>query len=511
MTLPRVRLGNLYRAHALISQKSFGYRRPNSSVSSAWPWKQIRRLSSEIPGASSIPDNPETLKALQNDKSICSTASPSTQLNSSVHGEEHESTDFVNLDGSENLLEDLLEDPSDLSQPISIRKYETFEDESFYEQVHIKPFNKYPAYWLRDNCQCSSCIHPDTRQRMVSSFEIHKKIYAKSIYKLPSGHIQVKWSDGHIGKYPISWLESHQFPHETQMSNKVLTFRKYKHSRNSEFHPSVDFEAVMNTNEGLTVWLQHVIDWGYCLVKGVPVTPEATEKLLKRIAFIRETHYGGFWDFTSDLTFKDTAYTDEALGGHTDNTYFSDPARLQLFHLLEHTQGEGGKTLLVDGFYAAWRMLAEDPQNVEAFTDYAQPWHSSGNEHVSIQPYRHFPVFERDPTSARLLRIRWNNYDRAAKIDWTPAMAMHWYRAARYWNAIISRKSIQKWLQLEPGTALLFDNWRMLHGRSEFTGKRRMCGGYINNDDFVSRFRLLKNGRENVLDEIGTYTTRLSF
>jgi len=25
---------------------------------------------------------------------------------------------------------------------------------------------------------------------------------------------------------------------------------------------------------------------------------------------------------------------------------------------------------------------------------------------------------------------------------------------------------------------LVFDNWRVLHGRSAFTGKRRMCGGY---------------------------------
>lgn len=108
----------------------------------------------------------------------------------------------------------------------------------------------------------------------------------------------------------------------------------------------------------------------------------------------------------------------------------------------------------MDGFYAAWRMLLEDPQNVEAFTDYAQPWHSSGNEHVSIQPYRYFPVFERDPTNARLMRIRWNNYDRAAKIDWTSKMAMHWYKAARYWNALIHRRNHQKWLQLEPGTAL---------------------------------------------------------
>lgn len=77
----------------------------------------------------------------------------------------------------------------------------------------------------------------------------------------------------------------------------------------------------------------------------------------------------------------------------------------------------------------------------------------------------------------------------------------------------------------------VFDNWRMLHGRSEFTGKRRLCGGYstffflssyyqqkltycflilVNNDDFLSRFRLLKNGREKVLNDIGTYSTRQS-
>jgi len=31
---------------------------------------------------------------------------------------------------------------------------------------------------------------------------------------------------------------------------------------------------------------------------------------------------GKFWDFTSDLSRGDTAYTTLALGAHTDNTYF---------------------------------------------------------------------------------------------------------------------------------------------------------------------------------------------
>jgi trimethyllysine dioxygenase len=44
---------------------------------------------------------------------------------------------------------------------------------------------------------------------------------------------------------------------------------------------------------------------------------------------------------------------------------------------------------------------------------------------------------------------------------------------------------------LRPGEALLFDNWRVLHGRAAFTGDRRMCGGYLNREDVESRLRQL--------------------
>lgn len=76
----------------------------------------------------------------------------------------------------------------------------------------------------------------------------------------------------------------------------------------------------------------------------MPATPEATRTLLEQIGPIRNTHYGnhsclmslkwltyvntstgGFYDFTSDLSSKDTAYTSESLESHTDTTYFTDP------------------------------------------------------------------------------------------------------------------------------------------------------------------------------------------
>lgn len=38
----------------------------------------------------------------------------------------------------------------------------------------------------------------------------------------------------------------------------------------------------------------------------------------------------------------------------------------------------------------------------------------------------------------------------------------------------------------------VFDNNRVLHGRSAFTGNRRLCGAYVNHDDYRSRLAVLQ-------------------
>ena len=154
------------------------------------------------------------------------------------------------------------------------------------------------------------------------------------------------------------------------------------------------------------------------------------------------------------MSFKDTAYTNEFLGAHTDNTYFTDPARLQLFHLLSHTGGEGGASLLVDGFKAAEILYKENPMHGKALSKYNQPFHSSGNEDTCIQPLQQYPVLGIHPEYRRLFQVRWNNYDRAAKKDWAIRQQDEWYEAARHYNDIIERPEMQLWDQLKPGSAL---------------------------------------------------------
>lgn len=197
---------------------------------------------------------------------------------------------------------------------------------------------------------------------------------------------------------------------------------------------------------------------------------------------------------------KDTAYTNIALEAHTDTTYFSDPAGLQAFHVLSHTEGEGGASLLVDGFKAAADLKAQDKKAYQILSTVKVHAHASGNQGISIQPYRGFPVLEHEAATECLLRVRWNTSDRAGielPIPTTPV----WYEAARKFDALLKNEEYEYWEKLAPGTLLIFDNWRVLHGRSAFTGLRRVCGGYINRDDWISRYKMLVN-EERVLKEL---------
>ena len=167
---------------------------------------------------------------------------------------------------------------------------------------------------------------------------------------------------------------------------------------------------------------------------------------------------GGFWQFTSDLAIKDTAYTQLALPAHTDTAYFTDPVGLHSFHLLSHTGGEGGASLLVDGFGAAEMLRAESPEAFDALCRIKIRWHASGNEGVNIMPDRSFPVLTlAEPQTgeeAKVSQVRWNNDDRAAIQADDPLQVAEFYAAARKWVEILRRPTCQYWQQLKPGTFL---------------------------------------------------------
>ncbi|KAH7400691.1 hypothetical protein DE146DRAFT_653664 [Phaeosphaeria sp. MPI-PUGE-AT-0046c] len=353
----------------------------------------------------------------------------------------------------------------------------------------------------RDNCQCQSCVHDATKQRLLDTFTIPKDIQINEHDLLDTNNVKIKWSDGHESVYPCAFLAriAHK-KHSMASTRQGLTRPYYWDASIAQDPPRVLF----NQEDRMLAMLQKIRTHGFCYVDDVPHSdPSATEELLRSIAFIRETHYGGFYDFTADLASKDTAYTNIALEAHTDTTYFSDPAGLQAFHLLSHTDGEGGASLLVDGFQVAKQLRRINRKAYKILSTVEVHSHASGNDGISIQPYRGFPVLEHGPANDTLLRVRWNSADRAS-IELPIGQVEKWYDAARVFDALLKKKENEYWEQLTPGRVLIFDNWRVMHGRSAFTGKRRICGGYINRDDWISRYKMEHFGRDKVLEALAT-------
>ncbi|EFX03610.1 serine/threonine-protein phosphatase 2b catalytic subunit [Grosmannia clavigera kw1407] len=354
-----------------------------------------------------------------------------------------------------------------------------------------------PNIWLR---YVSYCL-------FWNEFGIPANIRARDVVADEKG-LNVTWSgDNHKSSYPWDFLQFYQ--ENNFRAPEPVEFHYWGRSIEQD-PPSVAYDSVMKADSdvGVAKLTDLIRRFGFAFVDGTPsADPEDTRRLLERIAFIRVTHYGGFYDFVPDLAMADTAYTNLALPAHTDTTYFTDPAGLQAFHLLSHQsppgqQGQlGGESLLVDGFHAARLLQHEDPAAFDVLTRVRLPWHASGNAGITIAPDQRYPVLELDDAKA-VHRVRWNNDDRGVVPFDGYIDPVRWYDAARRWSAILQRPDVEYWTQLTPGRVLIFDNWRVMHGRRAFVGLRRICGGYTARDDFISRWRNTNYPRAQVLKQV---------
>ncbi|KAK0674022.1 putative Trimethyllysine dioxygenase [Cercophora samala] len=365
-----------------------------------------------------------------------------------------------------------------------------------------------PYFWLRDNCRCASCINQDTRQRNFNTFAIPADIKPSNVSSTSEG-VFVKWSDGHESQYDWDFIQ--HYVKEDKRDRSVTHDQHYWGAEIASNQPTVSYNDVMNSEQGVAELTAKIQKYGFSFIDSTPHhDPDLTRQVLERIAFIRLTHYGGFYDFIPDLAMADTAYTNLALPAHTDNTYFTDPSGLQAFHLLSHTPppgvsaetAQGGASLLVDGFNAARVLKKEDPKAYEILTKVRLPWHASGNAGITITPDKLYPVLEVDGETGELNRVRWNNDDRGVVPFGEGYTPEEWYGAARKWDEILRRGESEFWVQLTPGRVLVFDNWRVMHGRSAFEGIRRICGAYINRDDWISRWRNTNFDRKKVLNSV---------
>lgn len=343
--------------------------------------------------------------------------------------------------------------------------------------------------WLRDHCRSASCYNSKTNQRNLDTASIELRIKPVKT-RIDEENLFLTWPDGHVTRYNLAWLAENSYEGQKQSAVQPRILWNSDIYTNAKV-PSASWEKFMSCDEELKRFLKNFLLYGIAFVEDVPATLDATEIVTQRVSLIRETMYGRMWNFTSDFSRGDTAYTKLALDRHTDTSYFQEPCGIQVFHCLRH-EGTGGRTLLVDGFNAADTVLQESPENSELLSrvpikhEYIENQGRHRNHMIGIGP-----VLNVYPWNNEVYMIRYNNYDRAA-INTVPRdVVQRWYVAHRQLTTELRKPENELWVKLKPGKVLFIDNWRVLHGRESFTGLRQLCGCYLTRDDVLNTARSL--------------------
>lgn len=302
------------------------------------------------------------------------------------------------------------------------------------------------------------------------------------------------------------------------------------------------------SSAGQLAALRQLRDYGFTLVTGTPPTMEGTASACGRIGPPRPTLYArgdGMWRTevrpetavplpssssssssatTSEGTFNDTAYSTLALPAHTDGCYWADQPGLQAFHCLR-ADPHGGHSLLLDGIALAERLRAAHPATFAFFASVELPFHHTDASTHLLQWRR---VITLADDGATVSGFSWNNDDRAPLTlrryeplrlaaatllkpaaggavaaaggalsqppPPDPSLVRAFYRT--HLPALLEAlrdPSAELWLPLRPGGLLVFDNTRVLHGRSSFrpSSRRVLAGCYVSREDWHGALRAL--------------------
>lgn len=333
-----------------------------------------------------------------------------------------------------------------------------------------------PWIWVRDHSRDPSAFDGENSQRTVDTFSIGSDLRAQHL-ELVDDAVIVQWYDS----TPPSTLPGHVIVEAIDADDP--TRRLWGGGMDVAIEP-VAYRDIIGSDAGRARWLRSIVELGFAIASEVPTGREAVTALVDRVGYVRRTVFGDSWTLASTLTeHADSAYGEATLEPHTDGSYSHDAPGLQLFACQERT-GDGGESVLVDGFAAAESLRRDEPESFAVLTQVPVPGQY-------IEPGVHLRAARPTIRLGRqggVEQITFNNYDRSPFV--LPPDEMHrWYDAYRALHELIVDRS-RWWVQrLEPGDAVIFDNWRCLHGRMSFTGSRVFEGCYLNREDLESAVR----------------------
>ena len=347
--------------------------------------------------------------------------------------------------------------------------------------------SSFPHFWLRDHAQDETSWDHRSHQREFFTATADLSMTPENPHLSNDGaNLVLKWPDQSAPiNYPSDFL--YQFAATDQ--REQTPYRTWDKASIDENALNLDWHDITQNNtlstDGTDLLVKTIHDLGFAVISNVPTNLDSVNSVATSFGYVRETIFGGLWQFAANEGMDDSAYTPNELRPHTDGTYSHDAPGLQML-LCCNYNAEGGDSIMVDGFALHDWMQQHHPEEANTLAQISIPGQYIGDG-TMLKAER--PPFKYG-LDGNIRQVTFNNYDRAPFRLSDEKMAAL-YKAIKIFDCKANDLDMQWRHILKPGQMLVFDNWRILHGRAAFKGEREMAGCYVNREDFESKLRQL--------------------
>ena len=360
-------------------------------------------------------------------------------------------------------------------------KIELTDNKVFFEKQGAK--KEIHPFWLRERVNSDNFLDQKTQQRLFDPTMLKNSSEISKV-NISDKFLEISFKDGAYAKLVIeNILKEFEKDNELYFINKISWKSDFQNNNIYKFDKNFFEEKIMYES------LLDFYKYGFVIFENVPTQDNFIVNFANSIGSIRRTNFGEFFNVKSKPNPNDLAYTSLPLAPHTDNPYRKPVPCIQLLHCIENEVG-GGLSTLVDGLAVTEELKKEHPSFFQILTEIKVRFQFV-DDNVVLEDWAEMIQLDEN---RRLKQVRFS-----PRLDFVPLMdkeKLELYYAAR--NKISEMYNSEKFrieFKLKPGDLLMMDNYRLLHGRTEYNaneGNRFLQGCYIDYDSTEGKLKHLK-------------------
>jgi len=348
--------------------------------------------------------------------------------------------------------------------------------------------SEFASLWLRDNRAEDRDAH--SGQRLIDIADLPQQPRIRSAVQ-QDGRVRIEWDgEPQPASFELTWLARHAHGHRARTPEREV----HRWLEGARLDARRDFAWMSLAGaraepQARLQWLTRLLQQGLAFLADVPPTEAAILETMPLIGRVLETNYGLTFDVRSVAQPENLAYSDLGLGLHTDNPYREPVPGFQALHALI-ASSEGGESLFADGFALAEHLRATDPGAFAQLTTRAVPFHYRSPD---ADLYAERPLVQLS-VRGEVAAVHYNNRS-IAPLELAAHEADAFYGAYRRFALLLRAARFQLRTHLAGGTLVVFDNQRVLHGRTAFSSARfprHLRGCYLSRDSVYSATAVLR-------------------